>query len=1077
MDRQPVYVVHAEGEESQAELLAQPLRDAGYDVTHNGTIVIGESLIGSAMRAVAGGAPIVLCATARASGSAWAHQIVNAGHSGGRTQVFVVQMESQAFVEQLALRAKVARYCDDPAAAVRDLLTALAKHFPPATQPLPARIEWLGERMDAPSSRTDLDLDTVRRFRDQLRPEVAARHPGALEPWKFLERAGLVVNDVLTATGVLLFGRNPTALFPAAVVKCVHYYGPDRSALRDTETFEGTVIEQITLARDFVARHARRGEHPSAAQARSVDMHDYPMIAVREIIANALVHRDYGKSDTCVHVRIFHDRLEISSPGSWPGREIMDGVELSLADLNGQSIKRNFRLAHVLSWIRMVEGEGSGIPTSLRDCTQAQSQPPTVHYNQDVVTVTLRPRPPDFTPPRARREVVPRQLPAPPGVMVGRATELAYLDRILDEAGEAAMISSIGGAGGIGKTWLALSWAHRHLNRFPDGQLYVDLHGFSPHSAPLSPTVVIRGFLDALGVEPDRIPTELDAQAALYRSLVADKRLLIVLDNAATTAQVVPLLPGNSTCTVLVTTRHRLASMIDRYGARQLTLDTLTRGEAHALLTARLGVDRVETEPDAIDHLVELCEGYPLALSITARQAAARPNIPLAEVAAELRELGLDMLDGDDPAASLSTVLSWSLRQLTDEQRTVFGLLGIAPGPDTGLPAAAALTGLPPARTRTTLSALEDASLVERRPGGRYAMHDLVRDYAATIPLPEGVREAALARAVDFHMHTAFAADRLLDPHRPLLRPDPPVSGLHLFPLADAAAAMAWMEAEHATLLAAQRAAAILGRHQVVWHLAWALETFHTRRGHLHDALATWRAAMDAAAHLPDSTARIRTHRHLGNACSRLGLHDEATGHLEQALALALRHQDLAQQAHTHQALAYVWERRGNDNQALNHAQQALGLHRTLNQPVQEASALNAVGWHAALVGDFDTARDHCHAALALHRQHHNTEGEAETLNSLGFIAHRTDHHRQAVDQYHQALTLYRTLGNTYQAADTVDHMGHSYTALAQNDQAHAAWMEALELYREQGRDADALRVRHQLDDLNRPTDTRPSSA
>ncbi|MEV0679238.1 tetratricopeptide repeat protein [Actinosynnema sp. NPDC050436] len=679
--------------------------------------------------------------------------------------------------------------------------------------------------------------------------------------------------------------------------------------------------------------------------------------------------------------------------------------------------------------------------------------------------------------------VVPRQMPAAPGLFAGRADELALLDRTLAaaEPGTATtvMVSALVGAGGIGKTSLALTWAHRWSERFPDGQLFVDLHGFSPAGEPLDPAVAVRGFLGALGVEPERVPPDPDEQAALYRSLVAGKRMLIVLDNAATSEQVVPLLPGSPSCTVLVTGRHRLASLIDRYGTRHLTLGILTRTEARALLIARLGTDRVVAEPDAVDDLVGLCGGYPLALTITARNAATRPTVPLAEVAAELRELGLEVLDHDtDPAASLPAVMSWSLRRLTEQQRTAFGLLAIAPGPDTTLPAAAALTALPPTTARRALSALEDASLLERRPHGRYAMHDLVRDYAATTThdLPDEVREAALVRVIDFHLHTASAAERHLAPHGSLVQPEPPAPGVHPLTLTDVPAAVAWLEAEHTTLLATQRVAAALGRHQAVWHLAWTMETFHFRRGHGHDALTAWRIALDAAAHLPDFATRVRAHRLLGNACSRLGLHVEAAEHFGQALDLAVRHNDAAEQAHTHHALALAWERRGDDRRALAHARHALDLHRTLDQPVQEAEALNGVGWYAARLGEFDTARDNCHAALTLYQRHDDPDGEAATLDSLGLIAHRTGDHRQAVDHYDQALSLFRALGNTYLVAGALDSVGHPHAALGHHEQACAAWRDALELYREQGRDTDVERVRRQLDDLE-SSDPRPASA
>ncbi|GHH42248.1 AfsR/SARP family transcriptional regulator [Lentzea cavernae] len=667
--------------------------------------------------------------------------------------------------------------------------------------------------------------------------------------------------------------------------------------------------------------------------------------------------------------------------------------------------------------------------------------------------------------------VVPQQLPAAPSHFTGRETELAALTANLDQAGpdRTVVIAAIGGTGGIGKTWLALAWAHLHLDRFSDGQLFVDLNGFSPVQEPMAPEVAVRGFLDALGVDPGRIPAELHAQAALYRTLVAGRRVLVVLDNAATAEQVIPLLPGSPTCTVLVTGRTRLASLIDRHGARHLQLDVLTPDEARALLAARLGADPVAAEPDAVNELVELCGSNPLALSITARDAATRPGFSLAEVAAELRKLGLEILDHDtDPAASLPAVLSWSLHRLTDEHRTVFGLLGIAPGPDIALPGVIALTGLSPARARKALSALEEASLLERRPGDRYVMHDLVRAYAATTArdLPDDIPDTALARVMDFYLHTAFTADRLVDPARPLIRPEPPAPGVHPHPLHDAAAALAWLQTEHATLLATQRAAIVLGRHQVVWHLAWTLDTFHLWRGHRRDTLTAWRAALDAAPHLPDSATRSCAHRNLGDACSRLGLHEEAIGHLNQALTLAVHHSDPAEQAHTQMVLARAWGERREDQQALDHARQALDLLRALGQPVWEAHALNAVGWYAARLGEFDTARDHCLAALTPLRHHHNPYGEATTLDSLGLIAHRTGDHQQAVDNYHQALALFRTLDDAYEVANTLGNIGHPYTALGQHHQARQAWREALMLYREQGRDDDAERVQRQLDDL-----------
>ncbi|MEV1115810.1 tetratricopeptide repeat protein [Actinosynnema sp. NPDC049800] len=318
---------------------------------------------------------------------------------------------------------------------------------------------------------------------------------------------------------------------------------------------------------------------------------------------------------------------------------------------------------------------------------------------------------------------------------------------------------------------------------------------------------------------------------------------------------------------------------------------------------------------------------------------------------------------------------------------------------------------------------------------------------------------------MDFHLHTAFAADHLLDPHRQLVHRAPPVSGVHPLPLPDSATATAWFKGEHTTLLATQLAAAALGRHDIVWHIAWTLHTFHRRRGHWRDALAVWQTALDAADHLPDP-ATGRTHRHLGHAYARLNLHKEAIGHLYRALELAVRDCDPIDQAYAHEVLAVTWGREGNERQALSHARQSLDLLRTLGRPEWEAYGYNQVARYAARLGDFDTAREHCSAALTLSRHHHNPDSEALTLDTLGFIAHRTGDQEQALDHYRQALTLYRTLGHTFDIADTFDRIGHPHAALGQREQARTMWLEALELYKEQGRDADAERMRRQLDGL-----------
>lgn len=681
---------------------------------------------------------------------------------------------------------------------------------------------------------------------------------------------------------------------------------------------------------------------------------------------------------------------------------------------------------------------------------------------------------PDLAVPAARTEPattpVPRQLPAPPRPFTGRAAELARLDALLDDqpdTGGTLVISAIGGTGGIGKTWLALHWAHTRLDRFPDGQLHVDLRGFDPAGQPVPLVTAVRGFLDGLGVDPATIPVDPDAQVRLYRSLVAGKRMVIVLDNARDTGHVSPLLPGSPTCTVLVTSRRHLGGLVTAHGAHCVDLDVIPEREARDLLTRHLGHDRVAAEPEAVDELVACCAGLPLALGIVAARATRHPGFPLAVLADELRDRSgrLDALDPGDPQTAVRTVLSWSHHALSDAAGIAFGLLSLAPGPDIGLPAAAGLLAQPPGATRALLNELENAWLVQQHAPGRYRMHDLVRlhatEYAAQ-QLDPAERDTALRRVLGFYLHIAHAADRLLDSRRPAVRLEARAPGADPHEPQDMSAAMAWFETEHANLVAAQRAALDHGRHSWVWQLAWVLTTFHARRGHRQDDLSAWRAAVDAAAHLPDLAA-ARAHRYLGRAQTELDRHDDASRHLHRALALAERHRDTAEQALAHHQLARAWERREDNSRALEHATRALALCRALGRPAWEANALNGVGWHASRLGDYDTARAHCQAALALHRRHHDPSGEADTLDSLGYIDHQTGHHDRAVDHYRQALTLFRRLGNTYESAATLDRLGHPYVALGRHGQAQVVWREAAELYGAHGRESDAAQVRQRL--------------
>ena len=421
---------------------------------------------------------------------------------------------------------------------------------------------------------------------------------------------------------------------------------------------------------------------------------------------------------------------------------------------------------------------------------------------------------------------LPRQLPAPPRFFTGRQRELAALDEMLAPA--AATVAALGGPGGIGKTWLAVRWAHDNLDRFPDGQLYLDLRGFDPIEEPMPVEAAIRSLLDGLGVAATAVPAEPEARIGLYRSVIAGRRILVVLDNARDSGQIAALLPGSPTATVLITSRRRLAGLVAAHGAGTLELGLFTDAEARTLLERHLGAQRLD---NSAGRLLRLCAGLPLALGIVASRAAAHPGFPLAVLADELATARLDALDAGDMAADIRAVFAASYQALDTVAARMFGLLGLTQCADIGLGAAAALGGVGPGAARAALGELHRAHLVDEDPPGRYRMHDLVRLYAAERAAERAAEEAepqpaALRRLVDFYLHSALAAAAVIDADRPPIEIGDPPPGLAPPAFSDRAAAMGWFDLERAHLLAAQRLAADHGWDAAVWGLAWALNNY-----------------------------------------------------------------------------------------------------------------------------------------------------------------------------------------------------------------------------------------------------------
>jgi hypothetical protein len=487
----------------------------------------------------------------------------------------------------------------------------------------------------------------------------------------------------------------------------------------------------------------------------------------------------------------------------------------------------------------------------------------------------------------AAKTAVPRELPTGVRSFVGRSGELLALTKALDESGAetpgTVVISAIAGTAGVGKTALALSWAHQVADRFPDGQLHVNLHGFDPSGTPCAPEVAIRRFLDALGVVPQRIPPGPEAQAGLYRSLLADRRMLVMLDNARDEHQVRPLLPASPGSLVLVTSRSQLSGLVAADDARLLILDVLSHAEAVQLLTARIGRTRAAAEADAVDQIATLCACLPLALAVAAARAAARPGFPLSALAAELRDGDgrMDALDAGDPAVSVRAVFSWSYRQLTAEAARMFRLLGLHPGPDISVPAAASLTAREQPETRRLLTELTRLHLIAEHVPGRYAFHDLLRAYAADQSRacdsgPE--RQEAKGRVLDHYLHSAaqgaFTVSSTFEP----LTLVPPRPGTVPERPAGPRGALAWFDAEHLVLLGAVGLAAESGFDRHAWQLPWAMTPFLRKRGHWQEWAATQRTALAAATRLGDIAGQATSRRLLATAYDDLGDYEQAPG-------------------------------------------------------------------------------------------------------------------------------------------------------------------------------------------------------
>ncbi|MGH3763283.1 ATP-binding protein [Actinophytocola sp.] len=698
------------------------------------------------------------------------------------------------------------------------------------------------------------------------------------------------------------------------------------------------------------------------------------------------------------------------------------------------------------------------------------------------------------------RPATPRQLPAVAAGFTGRDDALAEITKWFtggnrDRGSGTVPTVAIAGAGGVGKSALAVRAAHQLVGTFPDGQLYVDLHGATSGLPPLRAEAVLGRFLRALGVRARAVPSEVDEAAALFRSLLAGRRILLVLDNVADEAQVRPLLPGTPGCGALLTSRQTLTGLCC---ASHLRLDVLTPGEATAFLGRLTGADRVAAEPAAADAVISTCGRLPLALRIAGARLAARPGWSLAHLAERLADQRrrLDELEGADAGVRVGFGVSY--RQLrescdpTDQAAArLFVLLGLWDGPDISLAAAACLAAEAPSVVEHRMERLVDAGMLETAVPGRYHLHDLLRLYAREHALaehPETARTAALERIVRYYTATAWEASRWLmsggTSRAERLDERWSTGGEGL---TSSESAVEWLEAERANLLsAAAQVATVPAIAGAALQLSHALFGFYYLRGSWPDWLALYRAAWSVAERTGDLASQaqlhndqagfhtahgrfaeaeailrdsLRTWRRLGNLAGEaavlnnlgatIGSQRRAEGLecLRQSLRLRRRAGDRGGEVLALYNLAEAHLVRGDYAAAVDCATQAVAISEaTGNRYGKMRSLCNLASAHTRL-GNWADAMRCVEQSQELNRHIDNRSVRAENLDTMGLVHHGQGRYAHAMECFAESLRIYRDLNNSVHEAHVLRHVGDLRRALGQPERARAAWREALELY------------------------------
>ncbi|MEH0934630.1 ATP-binding protein, partial [Micromonospora psammae] len=635
----------------------------------------------------------------------------------------------------------------------------------------------------------------------------------------------------------------------------------------------------------------------------------------------------------------------------------------------------------------------------------------------------------------------PAQLPADHPYFTGRRGVLATARALL--AGDRTTALVIDGMPGVGKTTVAVHLAHQLAPRYPDGQLHADLRGFDSGDSAMTPAEALRGFLWSLGVAPAAIPAELHAQAGLYRSILAERRMLILLDNCRDWDQIRHLLPGTGGSLVIATSRRRITGAAGPAGAHPLHLDLLTDAEARELLTRRLG-DAAAADPAAVDEIIARCGRLPLALALVATRGVGRPGLSLPAVARELAEADGRLTGFGDAHADLEAIFSWSYRALTPGAARLFRLLPLHPTGELSTEAAAALGGLSLRAARGLLAEL-GAQLLVQPDSGRWRMHDLLRAYAVELGEEHddaAERDAAVERIYDFYQLSAYAAQLPLQPQVPLPEPEPSGRGVTGRGFTGRAEAMAWFAAEQRVLTDIVARAHERRRPGTAWQIALAMQNFFQDTAQFRQWAATADAALAATG--DDPAAQALLHRSLAGACYFLADLDRGLSHLQQARTLFDRLGRRTEQGHVENNIAEIRLDQRRYREAVRHAEAARALFRSEGNVRGATTALLAIaraqgrlGRHAEALGMFVEARRQFEALGDLHGVGTTQAWLAHTYSMIDDLPH-------ALASWQQAIDTFRAAGATHHTAEVLVSIGDFHSANGDPTQAGQAWSEAL---------------------------------